>query len=86
MPQPITKPLIASSNFLKFRYEIVASSYYHASLCFMTTVEKGITILLSNPEKRLIFLNVLLVVIRKYPLPDYCLAPPGCLMNENPKG
>ena len=38
MPQPITKPLIASSNFLEFRYEIVTSTYYHASLCFMTTV------------------------------------------------
>ena len=55
MPQPITKPLIASSDFLKYRYEIVTSSYYHASLCFMTTVEKGITILLRNPEKRLFF-------------------------------
>ena len=38
MPQPITKPLIASSNFLEFSYEIVTSTYYHASLCFMTTV------------------------------------------------
>ena len=43
MPQPITKPLIASSNFLEFRYEIVTSTYYHASLCFMTTVRQGVT-------------------------------------------
>ena len=41
MPQPITKPLIASSNFLEFRYEIVTSTYYHASLCFMTPVPAG---------------------------------------------
>ena len=41
MPQPITKPLIASSNFLEFSYEIVTSTYYHASLCFMTTVTSG---------------------------------------------
>ena len=40
MPQPITKPLIASSNFLEFSYEIVTSTYYHASLCFMTTVHQ----------------------------------------------
>ena len=40
MPQPITKPLIASSNFLEFSYEIVTSTYYHASLCFMTTVRQ----------------------------------------------
>ena len=43
MPQPITKPLIASSNFLEFSYEIVTSTYYHASLCFMTTVNYDIT-------------------------------------------
>ena len=42
MPQPITKPLIASSNFLEFSYEIVTSTYYHASLCFMTTVQYNI--------------------------------------------
>jgi len=46
MPQPITKPLIASSNFLEFSYEIVISTYYHASLCFMTTVEPNISKLL----------------------------------------
>ena len=44
MPQPITKPLIASSNFLEFSYEIVTSTYYHASLCFMTTVDIGLQI------------------------------------------
>ena len=42
MPQPITKPLIASSNFLEFSYEIVTSTYYHASLCFMTTVSDDV--------------------------------------------
>ena len=57
MPQPITKPLIASSNFLEFSYEIVTSTYYHASLCFMTTVQH-----VSHPKN---FLGVIFTPPRK---------------------
>ena len=48
MPQPITKPLIASSNFLEFSYEIVTSTYYHTSLCFMGNRNKVDSILVES--------------------------------------
>ena len=42
MPQNFTKPLNPSTKFFEFSYKIVTSTYYHAFLCFVTSVLWGL--------------------------------------------